>query len=163
MRFPFGAVLLLTVACESRSPARSPVDQRTVDSSSHASAIPAARDDSGPASVIRHYYDAINARRYDDAWRLWSQSGAASGKTLREFEAGFANTTQVAVTVDDSVRVEGAAGSQYATIGVVVDATLASGARQRFTGTYTLRRAMVDGATPEQRAWRIYSAELSER
>ena len=36
------------------------------------------------------------------------------------------------------------------------------GKEQKFWGEYTLRRSMVDGATAEQRKWRIYSAQLKE-
>ena len=113
-----------------------------------------------PASVIARYYAAIDARRYDDAYRLWSQSGKASGKSENEFADGFAQTQAVSVALGDSVRTEGAAGSQFATVPVRVDATLRNGTHQHFVGTYTLRRSMVDGATAEQRAWRIYSANL---
>lgn len=113
-----------------------------------------------PGFIISRYYAAINARRYNDAYRLWSQSGKASGKSENEFAAGFAQTQAVSVTVSDSVRTEGAAGSQFATVPVTIDATLRNGTHQHFAGTYTLRRSMVDGATPEQRAWRIYSADL---
>ena len=113
-----------------------------------------------PADVVRRYYSAIRARDYDVAYALWSQSGKASGKTRSEFAAGFSDTREVHATIGDSVRVEGAAGSQYATVPVKVDAVLQDGRRQHFEGAYTLRRAMVDGATAEQRRWRIYSADL---
>ncbi len=116
-----------------------------------------------PAQLVRRYYAAIQARDYDAAYALWGQSGQASGKSRGDFAEGFAETTQVRPTVSDSVRMEGAAGSQYATVPVVVDATLRNGTRQHFEGTYTLRRAMVDGATPEQRRWHIYSADLKPR
>jgi hypothetical protein len=113
-----------------------------------------------PAAVVSEYYEAINARHYNDAYRLWSQSGIASGKSATDFAAGFAQTQTVSVSLGDSVRTEGAAGSQYATIPVTIEATLRDGTHQHFAGTYTLRRSMVDGATREQRAWRIYSANL---
>ena len=116
-----------------------------------------------PAQLIRRYYDAIQAGKYDSAYALWGQSGQASGKNRAAFSAGFAQTKQVHATVSDSVQLEGAAGSQYATVPVAVDATLRDGTRQHFEGTYTLRRAMVDGATPEQRRWHIYSADLKPR
>lgn len=115
------------------------------------------------ARVVRDYYAAIQARDYDAAYSLWGQSGRASGKTRADFAAGFAQTTQVRATASDQVQMEGAAGSQYATVPVVVDATLRDGTRQHFEGTYTLRRTMVDGATPEQRRWHIYSADLKPR
>lgn len=116
-----------------------------------------------PARVVRNYYEAIQAHDYDAAYSLWGQGGQASGKNRAAFVTGFSQTAQVRATVSDSVQVEGAAGSQYATVPVVVDAVLRSGARQHFEGTYTLRRAMVDGATPEQRRWHIYSAVLKPR
>jgi hypothetical protein len=137
-----------------------------VDTPAPAPAPPSTRADTAaadttPADVIRRYYSAIDAKRYDEAYRLWSQKGAASGKTSAAFAAGFKDTQHARVTVGDSTSLEGAAGSQFATIPVTVDATLVGGKAQRFTGTYTLRRSMVDGATAEQRTWHIYTAELS--
>jgi len=69
----------------------------------------------------------------------------------------------VLVSIDDRIAIEGAAGSQYATVPVTIGATLRDGRRQRFEGTYTLRRSVVDGATAEQRRWRIVKADLRER
>lgn len=119
------------------------------------------RDDA--ADVVRRYYAAIRDGLYDSAYALWDGSGKASGQTRAEFESGFRQTSQTTIAIGDSTTVEGAAGSQYATVPVTVDAVLRSGARQRFVGTYTLRRSMVDGATPEQRTWHIYSAHLRQR
>jgi hypothetical protein len=124
---------------------------------------PAPEDSANPAAIVRRYYDAISAGNYDSAYALWEQSGQASGKTRAEFARGFAQTERTVATVRDSVRIEAAAGSQYATVPVTVEAVLRGGERQHFAGTYTLRRAMVDGATPEQRRWRIYSAAVSRR
>jgi hypothetical protein len=121
---------------------------------------PVADTTTTPADVVRRYYDAIQGRDYDAAYALWSQSGEASGKTRTEFAAGFSDTREVRATTGDSVRIEGAAGSQYATVPVKVDAVLHDGRQQHFEGSYTLRRSMVDGATAEQRRWRIYSADL---
>jgi hypothetical protein len=155
------AVLWAVVACEKRT-AKPPGS----DSTRISVEGPATEEhdtvavEITPADVIRSYYKAIAARQYGVAYRLWSQSGQASGKSESDFAAGFAQTQSVSVTPSDSVRTEGAAGSQFATIPVVIDATLRNGTHQHFAGTYTLRRSMVDGATPEQRAWRIYSADL---
>jgi hypothetical protein len=120
-------------------------------------------DSASPADVIRRYYDAIQRRQYDTAYALWGQSGKASGKTRGEFASGFAGTVRTNAMIGDSVHVEGAAGSQYATIPVTVDAVLRNGTHQHFVGTYTVRRAMVDGATAEQRRWHIYAAHLQQR
>lgn len=113
-----------------------------------------------PRDIVRRYYDAIQRRDYDAAYALWGDGGKASGQSRQTFSAGFAQTAQVRVQPADSVSIEGAAGSQYATVPVAVDAVLRNGQKQHFQGTYTLRRSMVDGATAEQRQWRIYSAKL---
>lgn len=143
------------------SAASSPTDNGHPTSESP---VPAALDSAArpvnAVDVVRLYYDAIMKRHYDTAYALWGQSGKASGQTRAAFAAGFAQTASVRATIGDSVRLEGAAGSQYATVPVTVDAELRDGTRQHFEGFYTLRRAMVDGATPEQRRWRIYSAHL---
>jgi hypothetical protein len=118
---------------------------------------------SSPRGVVTQYYDAIRSGNYGIAYSLWSDSGRASGQTLDAFTSGYAQTVDVRATFSDSVTVEGAAGSQFATVPVIIDAVTRDGTKQRFTGTYTLRRAMVDGATPEQRRWRIYSARLRTR
>jgi hypothetical protein len=115
-----------------------------------------------PADVVKRYYDAIESGHYDSAYALWEGSGTASGQTLVQFENGFARTERTTATIGDSVQIGAAAGSQYATVPVSVDAILRGGKRQHFVGTYTVRRAMVDGATPEQRTWHIYSAHLVE-
>lgn len=129
-------------------------DQRASESPSPSTA------EAGPADIVRRYYQAIAAKKFDDAYVLWSNRGKASGQSSREFARGFAQTARVHVTITDSVRIEGAAGSQYATVPVVVDAVQKDDRTQHFSGTYTLRRSMVDGATAEQRQWRIESADL---
>lgn len=117
-------------------------------------------DSTEAADVIRRYYQAIADRDYARAYVLWSDGGAASGQTLEEFAAGYAETARVEVEIGRPGRVEGAAGSRYIQIPVVVLAETVDGEMQRFEGTYTLRRSVVEGATAEQRGWRIYDAEL---
>lgn len=114
------------------------------------------------AAVLRDYYAAINARDFARAYAAWSDGGRSSGQTSEEFAAGFADTAGVESTVGDPGPVEGAAGSRYVEVPVMVTATFADGSTRRYAGRYTLRRAMVDGATPEQRAWHIASADLRE-
>jgi hypothetical protein len=114
------------------------------------------------AAVVQRYYDAIDRGDYPAAYRLWAEGGAASRQTEAEFVAGFADTEDVRVTVSDSISMEGAAGSHYATVPITIEATLRDGSRQRFVGSYTLRRSVVDGATPAQRSWRIHSAKIRD-
>lgn len=126
----------------------------------------APSDISGDAAaatrVIEQYYEAINVRDYPRAWSLWSDSGRASGQTLPEFAAGFAETSQVRVDVGAPGRIEGAAGSRFIALPVTIHAVEVAGSRS-FAGTYTLRRSVVDGATQEQRSWRIHSADIAQR
>ena len=39
---------------------------------------------------------------------------------------------------------------------------MSDGRQQNYRGKYVLRRSMVDGATAEQRVWRIYSADIEK-
>jgi len=112
------------------------------------------------ADVIRRYYSAIAARDFVAAYRLWSDDGAASGQSPDEFRRGYARTARVQADVGTPMDVEGAAGSVYVKVPVVVRAVTESGEAQHFVGTYTLRRSNVDGASREQRAWRIYDAAI---
>jgi hypothetical protein len=160
--------LLLTAACREEKPP-APVSASGPASSSVpvSASVPTSTSDvvvaAGPSEVVRRYYEAIRSGRYDSAYAMWDGAGKASQQTAEQFARGFANTAQTFVSIGDSVSIEGAAGSQYATVPVTVDATLRGGGEQHFVGTYTLRRAMVDGATAAQRRWRIYSAHLEKR
>ena len=115
------------------------------------------------AAVIRDYYAAVNNRNYRKAFELWSGKGEASKQTFDEFKNGFAETASVEIVIGELGRMEGAAGSLYITIPLVIEAKTTRGETQKFAGEYVLRRSVVDGATAEQRAWRIYSAEIKQR
>ena len=153
------AVLLLACGCQgSGPPAPQPGAGATPAPTDTAAQAPDSTDD--PASVVRAYYRAINERRFDDAYRLWASGGAASGKSLGQFRDGFARTASVDVVPGTPGPIEGAAGSRYVEIPVRITAVATDGARQAFIGSYTLRRSVVTGATPEQLTWRIYSAKI---
>lgn len=113
-------------------------------------------------AVVREYYAAIGAGNHARAYALWSDGGRSSGQTPQQFAAGFADTRAVSVQPGEPGTVEGAAGSRYVEVPVSVTATHADGREQRYVGAYVLRRAVVDGASAGQRAWRIASAELRE-
>lgn len=113
-------------------------------------------------AVIQGYFDAIDARDHRTAYESWTNAGAGSGQTFEEFTAGYATTASATVEIGAPSRVEPAAGSRYIDIPVEITATTTAGETQRFEGSYALRRAVVDGATDEQRAWHIYSADVRE-
>lgn len=116
--------------------------------------------DTGPADVVRAYYEAIAAGDHAAAHAMWGDEGRASGLTLEEFRAGFARTDTVFVEPGPPGRVEGAAGSRYVELPVTVQARTIDGRRQCFRGRYVLRRSVVDGATPAQRRWHLYAANI---
>lgn len=126
---------------------------------------PAAPTEPGAAeaaAVVRSYYGSINAGQYPRAYALWSDGGRASGQTASQFAGGFSDTAKVTVSTGEPGRVEGAAGSRYVTIPVAVEAVQADGSVRHYDGSYTLRRAVVEGATAEQRQWRISDADLRQ-
>lgn len=114
----------------------------------------------GAVAWIQDYYRAINERRYRNAYAHWERGGLASGKNFEEFRKGYVGTERVEITVGTPGRVEGAAGSRYVEVPVRIAARTRAGARQNFSGSYTLRLSVVDGATPEQRSWHIYCAAV---
>lgn len=111
---------------------------------------------------IQDYYKAINERRFGDAYDHWVGRGQASGKSFDEFRKGFEETERVEVTVGTPGPIGAAAGSRYIEVPVRIEARTRAGARQSFSGSYTLRLSVVDGATPEQRSWHIYSAAVRQ-
>ena len=157
------ALLLLVSGCQGSSPSvsQSGAGPASAPADAAGQVSGSTEDANVAANVLRDYYSAINERRYEDAYHLWASGGAASGQTLEAFRDGFASTTSVEVTVGIPGPIEGAAGSRYVEIPVRIAAVAKDGLRQSFSGTYTMRRAVVDGATPEQRAWRIYSAKVT--
>ncbi len=127
--------------------------------------VPAAPAEPGAAeaaAVVRSYYGAINAGQHGRAYGMWSDGGRASGQTADQFARGFGDTARVSVSTGEPGRVEGAAGSRYVTIPVAVETVHADGSVHHYDGSYTLRRAVVDGASAEQRQWRISDADLRE-
>lgn len=113
-------------------------------------------------ALVRGYYAAIEARDYERAYASWADAGRASRQTPQQFAAGFAQTTHVAATYGQPGPMQAAAGSRFIEIPVAIEAAQQDGSVRRYVGAYTLRRAMVDGATPEEREWRIASADIRE-
>ena len=124
-----------------------------------AAAEPAPGDE---VKLVRDYYAAINARDYASAYALWSDSGAASHQSPQQFAGGFADTTGTSVEIGTPGDEDAGAGQRYIEVPVTVVATHADGSRHRYVGSYLLHRTVVDGASAEQRAWRIDSAKLRE-
>ncbi len=128
-------------------------------------ALPACQQTPKPTpeaavEVIRSHYQAINDRRFQEAYDNWEGKGKASGKTFVAFLNGYAQTDKVQVTPGTPGRIEGAAGSRFITVPVRITSRKHDGTEEEFAGTYTLRFSVAEGAKPEQRAWHIYSAKI---
>ncbi|MEO5565130.1 MAG: hypothetical protein ABIR05_00475 [Luteimonas sp.] len=124
-----------------------------------ATAEPSAND---AVAVLDGYYAAIAQGQYSRARGMWSGAGESSGQTLAQFAAGFASTVDIAFKPGTPGRVDAAAGSRFVEVPVAIQATHGDGSVHQYVGSYTLRRAVVDGASAEQRAWRIASADIRE-
>jgi hypothetical protein len=112
--------------------------------------------------VAQSYYALVEAGRYGEAWRLWSDGGRASGRTQAAFAAGFAAYASYHAQIGGPGPIEGAAGSLYVEVPVVIYGAFRDGRPLHKSGKITLRRVNdVPGATAEQRRWHIARIELA--
>jgi hypothetical protein len=109
------------------------------------------------ADLVQRFYAAINARDYASAWTLWGPEGNPN-QTLDAFAKGYADTRRTHVEIGTVSDVEGGAGSIYVTVPVTIDAELADGRRQRFTGSYDLRQ--INRGMGRSQGWHIMAAKL---
>ncbi|MFL5807059.1 MAG: hypothetical protein ACJ8CR_35680 [Roseiflexaceae bacterium] len=120
---------------------------------------PPPADPNGAVQTLQEYYDAINRHDYAYAYTLWANLGAASKQSFAQFEQGFATTTHVVIDIGKATT-EGAAGSIYAEVPVVVMSTTSDNGPLTFCGTYTLRRSNVPPF--DQFGWHIESAQIAQ-
>ena len=103
------------------------------------------------ATVVETYYALLEAGKAGEAAKLRSDGAVEDLKAYSELHA----------QVGAPGRVEGAAGSLYVEVPVVLYGRLASGAELHRSGKAVLRRVNgVPGATAEQLRWRIERVEL---
>jgi hypothetical protein len=142
-------------AASAPSPATSPTDGSARDDARSAA--------DGALAVLRDYYAAIDARDFARAYAAWGDDGPPGRPTLATFAAGYARTDSVRLSAGPPGRVEGAAGSRYVAIPVTVRAFERGGRETTYTGSYTLRRSVVPGASAASARWHLYRAELGAR
>lgn len=115
----------------------------------------------GAANVVQTYYALIGAGKYAEAWDLWSDGGRASGLARERFVDGFKAYSRYNAQIGAPGEIEGAAGSLYVEVPVVVYGRYRDGRELHQSGKATLRRVNdVPGSTPEQRSWRIAGIDL---
>lgn len=110
--------------------------------------------------LIEDYYAAVNRGAYESAYRMWASNGQASGKSLRDFASGYSDTSNVSVSFGDPGTVGAGAGQRNVVIPVRVIARQRDQSTKEFSGTYTLGRTVVDGATTAQKNWSIRAADI---
>lgn len=123
----------------------------------HAQSVPSTAEDA--VQLIRNYYRWINQKKYEGAFGIWEKredGNAANGQSFEKFKNGFGDTAAVSVEIGEPGEIEGAAGSNYVEIPVVISAMTKSGQAQKFAGTYTMRSSNM----ADDRSWYIYSAKV---
>jgi hypothetical protein len=101
--------------------------------------------------VVQHYGALIEQKRWDEAAKLWGDAGAA-GKMTTQLKAYSEAHLQIGKPKD----MEGAAGSSYITVPIVLYGKESSGSSFHRSGDVILRRVNdVPGSTEAQRRWHI--------
>ncbi|WP_294046250.1 hypothetical protein [Sphingomonas sp.] len=115
----------------------------------------------GAANVVQTYYALISEKKYRQAWALWRGQGSASGQSADGFAAEFGRFRKYHANVGAPGRIDAGAGQRYVSVPVQVYARRSDGSPAYWRGTVVLHRAGdIDGATAEQKAWRIESIDL---
>lgn len=110
-----------------------------------------------PVFLIASYYNAINLGDYARAYAYWN-GNEPGGATLAEFTQGFADTESVEGWAVLPLATEGAAGSVYSEVPVLLRATQTNGDEQLFAGCITTRRSNVPvgDATEPDPNWHLF-------
>ncbi|CAN7239903.1 MliC family protein [Phenylobacterium sp. LjRoot225] len=115
----------------------------------------------GAAQVVQSYYALLEAGRRAEAWRLWSEGSPDRAANAAAFAHQFDRYADYHAQVGAPGAIEGAAGSLYVEVPVVIYGRRTSGGELHQSGKVTLRRVNdVPGSTPDQRRWRIHRIEL---
>lgn len=121
----------------------------------------AADSAQGAANVVQTYYALLEGRKYRQAWALWGHGGADSKLSAAAFVTSFARYREYHANIGAPGAVDAGAGQRYVTVPVQVYARLADGKPDYQLGTVVLHRTGdIDGATAEQKSWRIQSIDL---
>ena len=114
-----------------------------------------------PQHLLQSYYNAINRKEYRRAYGYWERPGTSATSVppaYPQFVRGYADTSSVALTVG-TPDMQGAAGSTYADVPVVLVATHTDGTVHTFYGCYMARRlnAGVSPSDPLATLWHLYN------
>ncbi|MFN8492382.1 MAG: hypothetical protein U0350_32575 [Caldilineaceae bacterium] len=165
--FLVSIILLLLSACRPIQPdmtppatATTPTITATVVSTvalPTAQPSPTADEHSDPTTLLASYIDAINHKQYARAYGYWETP--PNNQSLAQFTQGFADTAAVDLLINPPARLEGAAGSVYASVPTVLVATHTDHIVYIFSGCYVARRSN-QGIAPENNPWLLYRGDL---
>jgi len=109
------------------------------------------------AQVVQHYGALVEQARFSEAESLWSDAAAA-----KAFPSQLQPHPEMPLETGNPGTTEGAAGSIYVTVPVVVYGKLKGGDQFRHPASVILRRVNdVPGSTETQRRWHIERIELA--
>lgn len=115
----------------------------------------------GAAQVVQSYYALIEQRRFAEARALWAGGGEASGMDAAAFARSFDAYAEYHAQIGAPGAIEGAAGSLYVEVPVVLYGRLRRGADYHASGNVQLRRVNdVPGSTAAERRWHVHGVEL---
>ena len=110
----------------------------------------------GAGNVLQTYFALIGEKKYAEAWALWADGGKASGMTAAAFVDSFAAYDSYAAQIGAPGKIEGAAGSLYVEVPVVIYGRLKTGEPVHLDGPFRLRRVNdVPGSSENDRLWHI--------
>jgi hypothetical protein len=107
--------------------------------------------------VVQRYGALIEQRKFDEAEREWSDAAAA-----KQFSAGLLQYSEIHLQIGKPGNSEGAAGSIYVTVPVVVYGRASGGSFNRQAEVILRRVNDVDGSTAAQRRWHISNVEWTK-
>ena len=113
------------------------------------------------AATVRSYLAALTQRDFARAAMLWDEGADPGAGDSAAFHRAHGDTTLTAFDVGTPGAVEGAAGSRFVVVPVVVAGSTPDRPPLRLHGRVTLRRSVVDGATEAAQRWRIHRIEWS--
>ena len=111
------------------------------------------REGEDASSVLRRYYDHIEAGRYREAWAMRS----ASDEGLERFAQNFAAYDRYQVTLGHPTEPVESEGWRYVEVPIQILGTLKGGKGFGSVGSVTMRRATTAKAAAWQRQWHIYT------
>lgn len=113
---------------------------------------------SSPVSLLASFYNAVNTKEYDRAYRYWETPPGSP----QDFARGYAETASVQLIVQPPTRVEGAAGSLFAEVPTVIVVRHRNGDERVFAGCYVTRKSNLRPTDiPKEEIWRIHKARVS--